>query len=61
MTELIVTAVFWVGAAVCLLGGVGIAALLAVWAIDRVAYATKTTWIIARWWAERRRSKRFPG
>lgn len=60
MSDILNACIYFIGAAVCVIGSVGILAMLAVWAINKVAFATKTTWIIARWWADTRRSK-HPG
>lgn len=61
MSEFIVSLVFLVGAAVCLTGGVAIAAIVAVWALDRLLVATGNVNIVAQWWLAKKFPNRFKG
>lgn len=61
MSELLVVAVFGIGAAVCIIGGVGIGAAITLWTIDRILALTKTTWIVTWWWFSTHVQKRPKG
>ena len=48
-----VDAIFWwTGAAVCVAGGAGVAAVVSLWAVDQLARAFRVHGRILRWWQE---------
>ena len=61
MSEIAVYLIFGVGSLVCLAGGVGIAAIVVIWGVDKLLVATGNMNIVAQWWLAKKMPHRFKG